>query len=256
MKSNKGITLISLIASLLLVIILAAATITTSMNAYNQMKFEGAKAELEEIQKLIDEIAADYQSYLKEKGTTKTYAEYFTDRYNASNFSSKLLSAHKADVKNLMAYSTDVENAANNSSPTAFYFTADDLVKYFDLKGIDSVVVDFSTRTVYSVDGIKDSNDSTKIYYTPADWNSKVVVTTTGAASTTSTITASKVSKSGNTYDIQIILSPKLANDVSEVYIYVDGKYIKADGFRDVTNVKDDEENKLDTRREANDESE
>ena len=67
MKSNKGITLISLIASVLLIIILAATTVVTSMNAYNQMKFEGAKAELEEVQKLVDETASDYQTYLKER---------------------------------------------------------------------------------------------------------------------------------------------------------------------------------------------
>ncbi|MBR1540655.1 MAG: hypothetical protein IJ629_05825 [Clostridia bacterium] len=67
MKNNKGITLISLVASILLILILAATTVVTSMNAYNQMKFEGAKTELEEIQKLVDETASDYQTYLKER---------------------------------------------------------------------------------------------------------------------------------------------------------------------------------------------
>lgn len=176
MKSNKGITLVSLITSLILLIILSAITISTSMNSYNQMKFEGAKTELEEVQNLVEEIASDYQTYLKEYDTSRTYVNYFEDRYGATganSFSNKLLSAN---TSNISALTTAKSSEINTSSPTAFYWTEDDLVKFFDLKGIEPVVVDFSTRKAYSVNGIKDKNDNDRLYWTPSDWQAKTTI--------------------------------------------------------------------------------
>lgn len=239
MRSNKGITLISLISSLLLLLILAATTIATSMNAYNQMKFEGEKAELEEVQKLVDEIAADYQTYLNEQGIAKEYIDYFRDRYNATDFSDKLLSNHLTDVKTLSDKYVVIQNSISNSSKTAFYFTTDDLVKYFNLKGIGSVVVDFSTRSVYSVEGIKDSDDKTKIYYTPSDWGANSVIQSANSENTAISIAISQYSqnKDGSQIDVKLQITPKLSTTVTEVYYYKDGKYVKIDYFREMTNA-------------------
>lgn len=174
MKNNKGITLISLVSSILLLFILAATTVTTSMNAYKQMKFEGAKAELEEVQKLVDEIASDYQTYLSEKGnTTLGYSDYFNDRYKESSSDGKTIFEAMKLKNNLEKLEGGLQSAypdIGQDSEFAFYFTENDLTKYFGLKGIEEVIVNFSTRKVYSVKGIKDSNDTTKVYYTPEDW--------------------------------------------------------------------------------------
>ena len=121
MRSSKGITLISLISSVILILILAATTIVTSTNAYNQMKFEGAKAEIEEVQKIVDEIATDYQTYKNEPDddVEKTYTTYFKDRYGVEKPEDMLLS------KEMTFGSTTVTTGSN-----IFYFSTDNLNKY------------------------------------------------------------------------------------------------------------------------------
>ena len=235
MGSNKGITLISLISSLVLMIILTSITIVTSVNGYNQMKFEGAKAEIEQIQKLVDEIATDYQTYLKEKdNTTETgYVNYFKNRYNATDFDSKLLTSHLEEAKAVVEKYPALKN---DTSQMMFYFTSDDIVKYFDLKGINSVVVDFSTRTVYSVNGIKDPDDKTKIYYTPSEWGGKVTVDYSPASSSNINVDVTQIAKSEDSFDIELTVNKKIK--ISEIYSYKDGKYTKVNNFR-VIEVKE-----------------
>jgi len=245
MKNNKGITLVSLISSILLIIILAATTIVTSMNAYNQMQFEGAKAELEEMQKLVDELASDYQVYLKQASDSEnaTYVDFFTTRYNNNTFASKTITssevASNSKVKSLIA-----EFSINSSAekPSAFYFTEDDLVKFFGLKGIEPIVVDFSTRTVYSVDGIKDSNDKNTVYYTPSQWGAKKVKEEP-QEELLGIDTIVKAASKDNIYEINIIFEGILSTNITEVYYAEENStsYIKADGFRDITTSSDAE---------------
>ena len=125
MKNNKGITLISLVASIILLLILAATTISTSMNAYKQMEFEGSKAELEEVQKLTDEIATDYQTYLKENNDpNKKYADYFSERYGngTDDFSGKLLHANAEKISdNLKTKHEVLNNAITTHKDDVFY---------------------------------------------------------------------------------------------------------------------------------------
>lgn len=235
MKNNKGITLISLISSIILLLILSATTVATSMNAYNQMKFEGAKAELEEVQKLIDQIVADYQTYEREVSSedNKTYAKYFADRYNdneeESVFSGKLLSAHQTEAKAIIDKYTDLQNDIN--SEDAFYFSSDDLVKYFNLKGIEPVVVVFSKRRVYSVEGIKDSNDKSIVYYTPSEWGASTAIEYNGNEFQA---TASIVEVSG--LNVTIDVTPKLNTNILEVYSCKDNKYRKITDYRIIEN--------------------
>lgn len=242
MRNNKGVTLISLLSSLLIITLLISITVVTSMNTYNKMKFEGKKAELEEVQKLVDQLASDYQTWLKEQvpgETNISYSDYFNSRYNikfeSEKFETKLLSAHTDAITALMSI-PEIEAAVNPSAPstTAFYFTSNDLVKYFGLKGIDPVVVDFSTRIVYSVKGIKDYNDDTKIYYTPADWGADLVINK-NASEKSFSVSARKVSNDGNIFNVIIEIDPVIKSSVSEVYYKKNDNYIKINEFYDLS---------------------
>lgn len=246
MKNNKGITLISLVSSILLLFILAATTVATSMNAYKQMKFEGAKAELEEVQKLVDEIASDYQTYLSEKGnTTLGYSDYFNDRYNENKSNGKTTFDNMKI--NSSSSSDKIEGGLKSAHPevdanpdVTFYFSENDLTKYFGLKGIEEVIVNFSTRKVYSVKGIKDSSDNTKVYYTPEDWGAKIVEKTNGT--TEYTVGISSIVRNGttNNFDVEIVgtgTNTRISNKITEVYFKSSsGSYIKIDNFRDLSN--------------------
>lgn len=235
MGSNKGITLISLITALLLVTILTSITVTTSVNSFNQMKFEAAKSELEEVQKIVNEVAADYQVYLKEiKGTDAgtEYVDYFEARYRDYSFFYKLLANHEDEAENVINNYPEIDA----TSEKAFYFTTDDLVKYFGLKGISDVVVDFSTRTVYSADGIKNPRNKGYYYFTPADWGADTVINKSSPEEDLPVVTASAISNYELTYDIQLIVSPKIKTSIKEVYFYKNGRYTKVDNFRELNN--------------------
>ena len=248
MKNNKGVTLILLIVTVIMLGILASVTVVTSIEAYKEMKFEGAKAELEEIQKLVNKIASDYQTYLKETDSNSTetsYVDYFNSRYNVSarsseGFENKLLyqteNSQKASA--LIGKYPNIADAVNDSNKYFFYFTENDLIKYFNLKGISAVVVDFSTRTIYSVKGIEDPNDKSIIYYTASEWKGNTNIQKTATDMTNYTINTSIIENYGTTFDVQIQIEPKLSNEVFEVYYTTnDGdSYTKTDDFRDISN--------------------
>ena len=180
MKNDNGITLISLIVSVIIVAILASLTIITGNNAYNQIKIQGAKSELEEVQRLVEEIASDYKTFLKEyeDDNDNNYVKYFAERYGATGektFENKLLKKNLDKVELLYEQIHADENLQiDTDSNCVFYLTKEDLVKFFGLKGVDSVVVDFSTVRAYSVKGIEDRNKG-EIYWTPSDWGAKSV---------------------------------------------------------------------------------
>ena len=233
MKSNKGITLISLISSIMLIMILSSITIYTSISAYNKMKFEGAKAEIEQMQKLVDEIATDYQTYKQEQHDGDNgYVSYFKDRYNVKDeFSSKLLSNNKEKAGALIKKVPDLESSNGEESKEIFYFTKDDINKYFDLKGINDVVVDFSTRTVYSVDGINDPENKGTIYYQASDWNEDIKVESIKKENNNVIVNAVQSKNSSSNFDVKITINGKI-NNISEVYGGIDDKYSKIDNFR------------------------
>jgi len=213
MRNNKGITLISLVSTVLLVIILAAITALTSMDSYNQMKFETFKARMEELQRKTDEVSADYQKYIKDKTVaeaSKNYKAYFASKYGESPIA-------LADVTDTTKYSSLFTKESIDKdlhSGEVFTFESADVVKYLGLKGIEStVVIDFATRKVYSVEGQKDPDDNEKIYYTSSEWNGNQVITradTAESSLTEANLAGTKANKTvGSTtmYEITLTIS-------------------------------------------------
>jgi Tfp pilus assembly protein PilE len=182
MSNSKGVTLISIVVTITVLIILASITAVASKDAYTQMKFEKFKAKLEEVQKKVDEISTDYGVYLKNTTDTKpSYANYFISKFGTSP--SIFSNVSNDDFSNYIRSITP--------SDTTFYFHEDDVKKYLGLKGIDDIIVDFSTRTVYSVKGCKDPDDEDKIYYTSSQYGKDQVVTTNNT-STLNKVTATQ----------------------------------------------------------------
>ena len=100
---------------------------------------------------------------------------------------------------------------------TVFLFEKNDIVKYFNLKGINDIVVDFSSRTVYSADGIKDPDDKDKIYYTQSDWNGDPKIKNTTSTPTTTTATVTQEVRSNSDYTFKITVNKTLKN-ISNLY--------------------------------------
>lgn len=174
MRNQNGVTLISLGVTIIILIVLASITVITSVQSYKEMRFQTFKSQLEEIQIKVDEICEDYKIFKKEVGADTTYSEYFLAKFN-----SVPTLFDKSDTTKVADLLTEHDEFIDHTG-FVFYFNQDEVNKYLGLKGIDKeILVDFSTRYVYSVNGCKDpDSENGEIYYTAIDFdNNKVIIT-------------------------------------------------------------------------------
>ena len=152
MRNNRGVTIVALAATIIILIILASMTIITSMDAYNQMQYESFKAELEELQKAVDVIAEEYKM-ASQLNTYSGYGDFFSDRYN-KNISKLDASSIALSYKTLFGkYESEL------SGGETYLFTPADIKEVLNIKGIEEdFIINFSTRRVYSVTPHKDPN--------------------------------------------------------------------------------------------------
>lgn len=219
MKNQNGVTLIALVGTILILLILASITITTSIQSYKQMRFETFKAELNEVQLKVDEICEDFKIFKKENGTTATYSDYFTEKFGSAP--TLFDESDTTQVEDLLTS----HNEFLNHTGFVFYFNQDDMNKYLGLKGIDELIlIDFSTRYVYSIEGCKDPDkDLDKVYYTAIDFGETTIVDYSEddgyiSINTSSTETKTEIIKVGSTNMAQATISFYTQGIISKVY--------------------------------------
>ena len=215
MKNNKGITLISLGVTIVLIFLLATIVITTSIQSLRRMSLENFKYELEEVQRKVDEVVSDYAIYRK-TNSSATYENYFTNKFGTS----PSLLKNNEEKAEAVILANPILNT-NKESDLVFYFTEKDVKQYLGLKGIKDIIVDFSTRYVYSVKGCKDPDNENKIYYSAKDYGESLVVTESSkitsslSGDSTVTLTASGTNNLvGNTkiYDMKLTIGNRNPN--------------------------------------------
>lgn len=171
MKDSNGVTLISLIGTIVIIMFLIGLAITTSMKSFDKMRLESFKSELEEIQRKVDEISTDYNVAIK-TNSDLTYTMYFKERH--SETAPRLLLEFEEDEKiSVLIKQYELKDLYKNElkdKESTFYFDKNDIKKYLGLKGLDEpVIIDFTTRIVYSVEGCKDPDDKKITYHTLAE---------------------------------------------------------------------------------------
>lgn len=216
MKNNKGIALISLAITIVFIFLLATIVITTSIQSLRRMSLENFKNELEEVQRKVDEKAKDYANF-KKINATATYKDYFINIFGtAPNFLKDNEKKAEAVIKANPLLET------NKKSDLVFYFTEKDVKQYLGLNGIGDIIVDFSTRYVYSVKGCRDP-DNNQIYYSAKDYGGNLVVAesnkTNSILSDSETLlkVKTKINLIGNVnlYPITINVISKLEDDTN-----------------------------------------
>lgn len=245
MKKQSGVTLITLAITIVVLGILATITIINSVDTYLRMNFENYLAQLDELQAAVDNMCEKYKT---EGYTSYLDAEngFFIKKYNK--------------IPGTLAIAENKENARNvilkyfNGNPAfhdgfVFYFSADEVEEYFNIKGIEfDIIVDFSTRYVYSVEG-KKSVDSDEIIYSLLDTDSSHILQhdTESAVSSASGITFTQTSlNSGDTkmFEIKLVLnfSDDIGKyDIKKAYYSKDDreKWIEVDYLGDCKYTKD-----------------
>ena len=145
MKSNKGITLIIVIMTVVLLTILMGLAITSSIDTYNKSKFISFETNMKLIQKKVDMA-------LEERIDYKTLGHSLNEE-------------QKAKLATIIANdSNDMISTEDPSAETLRYFSSNDINEDFELSDIrGEFVINFANREVISLDGAEKNN---VMYYT------------------------------------------------------------------------------------------
>lgn len=145
MKREKGITLVALIITIVVMLILASVSVSIGTNSLDSMRLKGFYTQLEIIQKRVDDIATTNESYINSDGNTvylKEQGVAYADLTDAQ--------------KTLLQSIINLENLVGADATKFRYFTKDDLEQYLDLSDMDyNVFIDFDNRIIIAEDGIK-----------------------------------------------------------------------------------------------------
>lgn len=155
MMNNKGITLVSLTITILLLIILAGTITYSGINVYKNMLVENFISETKLVQEKVNLICDKYK--VSGKATLNEYLESVGIKTDATNIDKAGTLNNK--VSELIANGGGKENY--------LYFDKDALEGILGIKKLDQeILINFSTREVISLKGIKVDN---QIYYRQYD---------------------------------------------------------------------------------------
>lgn len=162
LKNEKGITLLILVITILLMIILAGATINYGVNSLNTVKLQNFSYELQQIQGKVDSI------YEKIKLGDESYiilGNEITDSEKAMN---TLNMVKGINYLNILDSQRDQYYYQENFSYYR-YLTERELENLFDItSNPGDVIINFTTREVISVDGFEYEG---RTYYTLSELN-------------------------------------------------------------------------------------
>ena len=134
-KSNRGITLITLVITIVILMILSTVTITVGVSQINATKLKGFYTKLEIAQEGIEKIANTNESY--------------TDSNNTTIY-----------LKDLGTTPTEEQDSLITSlgydSTNFRYFTTEEIENELGISGVDlNLLIDFKNKVVISSEGIE-----------------------------------------------------------------------------------------------------
>lgn len=228
MRNQNGITLITLIISIILLMIIATITVFNSVELYEQMKYETFKTQLKEMQAAVDKICEKYK--------TKGYTSYKdnTSGFFKVEYGSLPLSLSEASNVNEVKQIVQkyFGNNSDEHSGFVYYFTKDEINDYFGINGIEyNMVVDFSTRYVYAPKGCKNPVTD-KTIYSILDYDPDFVVQSDSSKATSDSIGitfSTQEVATGNTKMQKVILYLKYGNTENIDY-NIKKAYFSSDG--------------------------
>lgn len=141
-SKERGITLISLIITVLVLLVLASISISTGTESLDATRLQGFYMQLETIQKKADDIAITNEIYINNNGdtiNTKTHPDFI------------LTEAEKTKLQEILSK----EESLGLNVDEFRYFSIEELDKVLDLIEMEhNVFIHFATRTVISEEGI------------------------------------------------------------------------------------------------------
>lgn len=132
MKQEKGITLIALMVTIIVMIIIASIAIKTGLDSLDETELQGFYTQLDIVQKKVDEIVISNENY--------------------NLLGIELTSTQKSNLQNIL--NTKLSSLDLNSSSFR-YFTVEKLKDELGLSNINyAVFIHFESRTIVAEEGI------------------------------------------------------------------------------------------------------
>lgn len=154
MKNQKGITLVVLVITIIIMLILIATGITYGSHSIAEVKLQNFSYELQQIQGRVEHI---YQKMTMEENPN--YATLNGNELGVNmGYSDEAMDILKEirgiDYRDITIQS-DPEFYAGTNLSTYRYFSKKELEKTLDIKNAKhNVIINFKTREVISVDGV------------------------------------------------------------------------------------------------------
>ena len=263
MKDQKGITLISLVMTIILIMILASVGTYTGLETYENMRVEAFVAKMKTVQEAVDKFCDTY-----------TVSEIIDETNHfgvpASSAPSDAQAVLNSVTKEGMSSSLKswFSSAGDDSAINYRYFSTDDIAKILGIKDFDTAIFfNPKTRNVVAVEGVKydgkmyyrqydltggqtlttpnpDTNFNFTLNVTVKTFDDKAVIyATLGSTDSDKTITELKYKKKTSTtsYD-----EPIISKSLSEISITESGTYkviaktTSTMGYGEITKESDD----------------
>lgn len=156
MRNNKGITMVSLVVTIVILLILSTITLNFSIDSYKAVKVQNFIAKLKVIQSKVDNIAEqtdDVSNYgFTSFGDITDGEEIF---YNIIN--------NPKEYNITSSWNSELDSDPENY----YYFTPQDLEDMLGLEDQDlTVIINFKTRNVISKTGVEQDDI---VYYRQYD---------------------------------------------------------------------------------------
>ena len=182
MRNQRGITIVSLVITIIVMLIIASITIVSSIDAFRTMAYQTFRTELEEIQSAVNETCENY-SIERGLNNNLNYSSYFTNKFGSSPTLVGEATSEEGVEEVVSLYAALAVN-----SQYIYYFNTEDIKTYFGLEvTLKGILVHFSTRYVYSVEGMADPIDD-KICYTLSEMNGETNIYENEVSSKSATI--------------------------------------------------------------------
>ena len=144
MRNQRGITIVSLVITIIVMLIIASITIVSSIDAFRTMAYQTFRTELEEIQSAVNETCENY-SIERGLNNNLNYSSYFTNKFGSSPTLVGEATSEEGVEEVVSLYAALAVN-----SQYIYYFNTEDIKTYFGLEvTLKGILVDFSTRYVY-----------------------------------------------------------------------------------------------------------
>lgn len=143
-KDNKGITLVSLIITIIIMTILVSVVTYSGIDTYKNAKITNFVAQMQLIQTKVDELVEDKSI---QEINSLGFKEIATE-----------------EQKNVISMAYNNQEITSNTISEYKVFTNSDILDMFDVEDIENdIMINFTTREVVSINGIEYGG---KTYYT------------------------------------------------------------------------------------------